>query len=37
MTISGHKTEKAFRKYIKADKVQKAQMIKKLWESRPNL
>jgi len=30
MTISGHKTEKAFRKYIKADKVQKANMIKKL-------
>ena len=31
MTISGHKTEKAFRRYIKADKVQKANMIKKLW------
>lgn len=37
MTISGHKTEKAFRKYIKADKVQKAHMIKKLWDSRPVL
>ena len=37
MTISGHKTEKAFRKYIKADKVQKAHMIKKLWDSRPAL
>jgi hypothetical protein len=37
MTISGHKTEKAFRKYIKADKVQKAYMIKKLWDSRPGL
>lgn len=37
MTISGHKTEKAFRKYIKADKVQKAYMIKKLWDVRPRL
>jgi hypothetical protein len=37
MTISGHKTEKAFRRYIKADKVQKANMIKKLWDSRPVL
>ncbi|HEY4877094.1 MAG TPA: tyrosine-type recombinase/integrase [Puia sp.] len=37
MAVSGHKTEKAFRKYIKADKVQKAYMIKKLWEGRPNL
>jgi hypothetical protein len=37
MAISGHKTEKAFRKYIKADKVQKAHMIKKLWDSRPGL
>ncbi len=37
MTISGHKTEKAFRKYIKADKVQKAHMIKKLWDNRPGL
>lgn len=37
MAISGHKTEKAFRKYIKADQLQKAQMIKKLWEARPNL
>jgi hypothetical protein len=37
MTISGHKTEKAFRKYIKADKVQKANMIKKLWDNRPGL
>lgn len=31
MAISGHKTEKAFRRYIKADQVQKAHMIKKLW------
>lgn len=37
MAISGHITEKAFRRYIKADKVQKAQMIKKLWDSRPGL
>lgn len=37
MTISGHKTEKAFRKYIKADKIQKAHMIKKLWDNRPGL
>lgn len=34
MAISGHKTEKAFRKYIKADQVQKAYMIKKLWDNR---
>jgi integrase len=37
MAISGHKTEKAFRKYIKADNLQKAQMIKKIWENRPGL
>lgn len=37
MSISGHKTEKAFRRYIKADQVQKAHMIKKLWDSRPAL
>jgi hypothetical protein len=37
MAISGHKTEKAFRRYIKADQVQKAYMIKKLWDSRPSL
>jgi hypothetical protein len=37
MAISGHKTEKAFRKYIKADQVQKAHMIKKLWDSRSEL
>jgi integrase len=34
MAISGHKTEKVFRTYIKADKVQKASMIKKIWEER---
>ena len=37
MAISGHRTEKAFRKYIKADNLQKAQMIKKIWEGRPAL
>ncbi len=37
MAISGHKTEKAFRRYIKADQVQKAHMIKQLWDSRPGL
>jgi integrase len=37
MAISGHKTEKAFRRYIKADQVQKAYMIKKLWDTRPAL
>jgi hypothetical protein len=37
MAISGHKTEKAFRRYIKADQVQKAYMIKKIWENRPGL
>jgi integrase len=37
MAISGHKTEKAFRKYIKADNLQKAQMIKKIWANRPGL
>ncbi len=34
MAISGHKTEKAFRRYIKADQIQKAYMIKKLWDQR---
>ncbi|MBN8718494.1 MAG: site-specific integrase [Sediminibacterium magnilacihabitans] len=37
MAISGHKTEKAFRRYIKADQVQKAYMIKRIWENRPGL
>jgi hypothetical protein len=37
MAISGHKTEKAFRRYIKADQVQKAHMIKKIWDNRPGL
>jgi hypothetical protein len=37
MAISGHKKEKAFRRYIKADQVQKAHMIKKLWDNRMGL
>jgi hypothetical protein len=37
MTISGHKTEKAFKKYIKADKMKKALLIKKLWDEQPPL
>ena len=37
MTISGHKTEKAFRTYIKADKMKKASMIKEIWNTRPGL
>jgi hypothetical protein len=35
--ISGHKTEKAFRKYIKADSLKKASMIKELWNNKPDL
>ena len=37
MTVSGHKSEKAFRRYIKADQLQKANLIKKLWDNRPGL
>ncbi|GGH66712.1 hypothetical protein HNQ91_001813 [Filimonas zeae] len=37
MAISGHKTEKAFRRYIKANSLEKAQMIKRLWENKPGL
>ena len=37
MAISGHKTETAFKKYIKADKIKKATMIKKLWDNQPGL
>lgn len=32
MAISGHKSEKAFRRYIKADNIKKATMIKELWD-----
>ncbi len=37
MSISGHKSEKAFKKYIKADTIKKAEMIKKLWDEQPSL
>lgn len=37
MAISGHRTEKAFRKYIKADNLEKAKMIEKIWQGRPGL
>jgi len=37
MAISGHKSEKAFRKYIKVDQLKKAFMIKKLWDERAGL
>lgn len=37
MAISGHKSEKAFRKYIKVDQIKKAFMIKKLWDNQPGL
>jgi hypothetical protein len=35
MSIDGHK--KAFKKYIKADNVKKALLIKKLWDEQPPL
>lgn len=37
MTISGHKSEKTFMKYIKANKLQKALLIQKIWENAPRL
>jgi integrase len=37
MAVSGHKTEKAFKKYIKVDHIKKACMIKKLWDGQPGL
>lgn len=37
MAISGHKSEKAFKKYIKADTIKKAAMIKELWDEQPSL
>jgi len=37
MAISAHKTEKAFRRYVKADKMKKATMINQVWDSRPAL
>ena len=33
MAISGHKTEKSFRRYIKADALQHAELIRKHWEN----
>jgi hypothetical protein len=37
MAINGHKTEKMFRRYIKADKMQKAEMVQKIWAGREGL
>lgn len=37
MAISGHKTEKSFRRYVKADQLQKAFMIKEIWDNAPCL
>jgi hypothetical protein len=37
MAVSGHKSETSFRKYIKADKIKKASMIKQLWDKQPGL
>jgi len=37
MAISSHKTEKAFRRYIKAAQIKKASMIKELWDHQPSL
>jgi len=36
-SISGYKSEKSFRKYIKADQIKKASMIKELWDNQPGL
>lgn len=37
MAVSGHKTEKTFRRYIKVDHIKKASMIKNLWKGQPGL
>lgn len=37
MAISGHKSEKSFRYYIKADGMKKAAMIKETWDNGPRL
>lgn len=37
MAVSGHKSEKSFRRYIKADGMKKAAMIKEIWDSGPRL
>ena len=35
MAISGHKTEKSFRMYIKASREEHAQIMKKVWDKKP--
>lgn len=37
MAVSGHKSEKSFRRYIKADGMKKAAMIKEIWDNGPRL
>jgi hypothetical protein len=37
MAVSGHKSEKSFRRYIKADGMKKAYMIKEIWDNGPRL
>lgn len=37
MSISGHKTEKAFRRYIRADKLEVAKKIQEMWQNRPGI
>lgn len=37
MAISGHRSEIAFKKYIKADRLKKANLIKELWDNQPGL
>jgi integrase len=37
MSVSGHKSERAFRRYIKADGIKKANMIKEIWDKGPRL
>lgn len=37
MAVSGHKSEKCFRRYIKADGMKKAFMIKEIWDNGPRL
>jgi hypothetical protein len=37
MAVSGHKSGKAFKKYIKVDHIKKASMLKNLWDNLPGL
>jgi integrase len=37
MAVSGHKSAKSFRRYIKADGMKKAAMIKEIWDNGPRL